>query len=441
LFMKLNHRLAPFLVVGAALLAASWSHTSYAELTIKITQGIEGAQPIAIVPFGLQPGSQPPSQDIAQIISDDLTRSGRFLPLPASDLPSRPSDTSAVNYSDFRTLGTPNLVIGKVKRLDNGRFGVEFRLLDVFRDAQVTGYELDARPDELRRIAHQISDIIYQTLTGERGAFDTRIAYVTEVRSGGTSKFALIVADSDAFNPQVVLESQAPIVSPAWSPDGLQLAYVSFEGNRPRIFAQNLSTGVRQVIAAFPGLNGAPAWSPDGKRMAMTLSKDGNAEIYVMDIDTRRLRRLTVGAAIDTEPAWAPDGKSLVFTSDRGGTPQVYRIPATGGRATRLTFDGKYNSRATFAPDGRSLALVHGNKGTFRAAVLDLDNSALRVLTKTTLDESPSFAPNGSMILYATSGAHGGTLAGVSADGSVRQELAVRQGDVREPAWSPFRQP
>lgn len=438
---KLKSRLALISVAGAALIAAAWPHTSHATLTIKITQGLEGAQPIAIVPFGLQQGSQQPPQDIARIIANDLTRSARFSPLPVGDLPSRPSTASAVNFSDFRILGTPNLVIGKVNRLANGRFKVEFRLFDVFRGAQLTGYELDARPDELRRIAHQMSDIIYEALTGERGAFDTRIAYVTELRTGGTSKYALNVADSDGFNPQVVLESKAPIVSPAWSPNGRHLAYVSFEGDRPRIFSQNLSTGTRQVIAAFPGLNGAPAWSPNGKQMAMTLSKDGNAEIYVMDIDSRRLRRLTVGGAIDTEPAWAPDGKSLVFTSDRGGTPQIYRISATGGRATRLTFEGKYNSRATFAPDGKSLALVHGSKGTFRTAVLDLENKALLVLTKTTLDESPSFAPNGSMILYATSDAGGGTLAGVSTDGRVRQELATQQGDVREPAWSPFRHP
>ena len=414
---------------------------SHGTLTIKITQGLEGAQPIAIVPFGVDGGAQPPPEDIAQIIANDLTRSGRFSSLPVGDLPSRPSVATAVNFSDFRILGTPNLVIGRVKRVANGRFKVEFRLFDVFRGTQLTGYELDARPGELRRIAHQMSDIIYKALTGERGAFDTRIAYITELRTAGSSKYALNVADSDAFNPKVVLESKAPIVSPAWSPDGQRLAYVSFEGGRPRIFSQNLATGTRQVIAAFPGLNGAPAWSPSGKKIAMTLSKDGNAEIYVMDIATRRLRRLTVGAAIDTEPAWAPDGKSLVFTSDRGGTPQIYRIPASGGKATRLTFEGKYNSRATFAPDGKSIALVHGSKSTFRTAILDLDNKALRVLTKTALDESPSFAPNGSMILYATSGNSGGTLAGVSTDGRVRQELVSQQGDVREPAWSPFRHP
>lgn len=437
----LYRRLMPILAACAILAAAAWPGPSHGTLTIKITQGIEGAQPIAVVPFGVSQGSPAPPQDIAQIIANDLTRSGRFSPLPVDDLPSRPSDRAAVNFADFRILGTPNLVIGKVNALANGLYKVEFRLFDVFRGTQITGYELDARPNELRQIAHQISDIIYEALTGERGAFDTRIAYVTEKKTGDASVFALNVADSDGFNPQVVLESKSPIVSPAWSPDGRLLAYVSFEGERPRIFAQNLSTGTRQVVAAFPGLNGAPAWAPDGRHMAMTLSKDGNAEIYVMNIETRVLRRLTTGAAIDTEPAWSPDGKSLVFTSDRGGTPQVYQIPASGGRATRLTFEGKYNSRATFAPDGKSIAFVHGNKGTFRTAVLDLDNRAMRVLTKTTLDESPSFAPNGSMILYATSGPRGGTLAGVSTDGRVRQELATQEGDVREPAWSPFRQP
>ena len=437
----LDRRLVLILIAGATLMAASWPHPSHAILTIKITQGLEGAQPIAIVPFGVQAGAQPPPEDIAQIISNDLTRSGRFLPLPVSDLPSRPSEAATVNFSDFRILGTPNLVIGQVMGLADGRFKVAFRLFDVFRGAQLTGYELEAQPNELRRIAHQMSDIIYEALTGERGAFDTRIAYVTELRAAGSSTYTLNVADSDAFDPRIVLQSEAPIVSPAWSPNGALLAYVSFEGDRPRIFAQNLATGTRQLIAAFPGLNGAPAWSPDGKQIAMTLSKDGNAEIYVMDIDTRRLRRLTVAAAIDTEPAWAPDGKSLVFTSDRGGTPQIYRVSASGGQATRLTFEGTYNSRATFAPDGNSLALVHGDKGTFRTAVLDLENKALRVLTKTTLDESPSFAPNGTMLLYATSGDSGGTLAGVSIDGRVRQELASQQGDVREPAWSPFRRP
>ncbi|NIM27084.1 MAG: Tol-Pal system beta propeller repeat protein TolB [Gammaproteobacteria bacterium] len=423
------------------MLMASLPRTGHAVLTIRITQGIEGALPIAIVPFGLQAGAQPPPVDVAQIVANDLTRSGRFSPLPFGDLPSRPSEASAVNFADFRLLGMNNLVIGKVRALANGRYSLEFRLFDVFRGAQVKGYEFEAAPDELRRKAHQISDIVYEALTGERGAFDTRIAYVTEKKSAAGSRYALNVADSDGFNPQVVLDSKSPIVSPSWSPDGSQLAYVSFEGNRPRIFAQNLSVGTRQVIAAFPGLNGAPAWSPDGKSMAMTLSKDGNPEVYVMDIATRLLKRLTVSAAIDTEPAWSPDGKSLVFTSDRGGTPQIYRIPASGGQATRLTFEGKYNSRATFAPDGKSLSLVHGDKGTFRIAVLDLENNALRVLTKTTLDESPSFAPNGSMLLYATTDAGGGALAGVSTDGRVRQELAAQQGDVREPAWSPFRQP
>ena len=435
---NLPRRLARGAFVLMLVLAAAWTEIAHATITIKITQGIEGAQPIAVVPFA---GAQPVPENIAQIIANDLTRSGRFAPLPEEDLPSRPSEATAIKFSDFRILGMPNLVIGRIERLEDGRYTLQFRLYDVFRETQLAGYQLDAGPGELRRIAHQISDIIYERLTGERGAFDTRIAYVTEVREGDKRHYALNVADSDGHNSQAVLESDYPVLSPAWSPDGRRLAYVSFEGERARIFSQDLSSGTREELSAFPGVNSAPAWSPDGSRVALVLSKDGNPEIYVLDVASRRLRRITTNSAIDTEPAWSPDGQSLVFTSDRPGRPQIYRVPAIGGREERLTFDGTYNARATYSPDGRQLALVHGNNSAFRIAVLDLENGALRVLTNTTLDESPTFAPNGSMILYATNDAGGSTLAAVSTDGRVRQRLAVQQGDVREPAWSPFRSP
>ncbi|MDX1434127.1 MAG: Tol-Pal system beta propeller repeat protein TolB [Gammaproteobacteria bacterium] len=423
-------------------LAATWIGEARAVLTIKITQGLEGAQPIAIVPFATAQGAQPPPVNIAEVVANDLTRSGRFAPLPVADLPSRPSEESAVKFSDFRILGMPSLVIGRVKRLENGSFLIQFDLFDVFREKRlIPPWEFTSTPDSLRSVAHQISDIIYEQLTGERGAFNTSIAYVTEVRSGDDRKYALMVADSDGYNEREALSQKYPILSPSWSPDGGKLAYVSFDGARPRIYSQELATGARDELSSFPGLNSAPAWSPDGSRMALVLSKDGNPEIYILDIASRRLRRITSNSAIDTEPAWSPDGQWLVFTSDRPGKPQIYRVPATGGREERLTFEGTYNARATYSPDGKQLALVHGNKGAFRIAVLDLENGALRVLTNTTLDESPSFAPNGSMILYATSDAGGNTLAAVSTDGRVRQRLAVQQGDVREPAWSPFRKP
>lgn len=439
------HRMRSFwcgLFAAALGIAGLLPDPAQAALTIRITQGIEGAIPIAVVPFGREgPAGREPA-DIGAIIANDLARSGRFAPLHRDELPARPRAETEVRFSDWRLLGTENLVVGTLAPRTDGTYAIRFRLFDVFRGEQLAGYSLHAQPAELRRAAHQISDIIYEKLTGERGAFSTRIAYVTETRRPGNPddrRYALNVADTDGENAQVILESSQPLLSPAWSSDARKLAYVSFEGRRPRVYIQNLATGKREQITSFPGLNSAPAWSPDNAHLALTLSKDGNAEIYVLNLATRRLRRLTNNTAIDTEPAWAPDGQSLVFTSDRGGTPQIYRISAYGGRAKRLTFDGSYNARATFAPDGNTLALVHGDKGAYRIGLLDLRNGALQSLTDTRLDESPSFAPNGSLILYATTDSGGSVLAAVSVDGGVRHRLAVQEGDVREPAWSPFR--
>ncbi len=331
-------------------------------------------------------------------------------------------------------------MIGKLALEPDGAYALQFRLFDVFRGDQLAGLRFVVAERELRSTAHQIADIIYEKLTGEPGAFATRIAYITEhdVGAGAEKSYTVQVADSDGENARTVVEATQPLLSPAWSPDGRRLAYVSFETKQARVYVQELASGARQQVAAFPGLNSAPAWSPDGSRLALTLSKDGNAEIYILDLRTGNARRLTRNAAIDTEPAWAPDGRSLVFTSDRGGSPQIYRIPVAGGRAERLTFDGSYNARASFAPDGSKLALVHGNGSAYRVALLTIGDKALQVLSDTSLDESPSFAPNGRIILYATTDADGATLAAVSVDGRVRHRLGVQEGKVREPAWSPF---
>ncbi len=417
------------------------------ELTIRITEGIKDKQPIAVVPFA-DPG-RPAPVDVSQVLADDLRRSGLFRPI-MDGLPGTPHEPRQINFPDWRRLGVANLVIGSVGAQGAGQYVVRFRLYNVFKRAAEIGaippaelaFPYYGTAAELRGFGHQIADAIYEQLTGVPGAFNTSIAYVTEAPgTDGKPRYSLWVADSDGYAKQSILNSREPILSPAWSPDGKRLAYVSYETGRSNIYLQNLASGKRQRVAAFPGINSAPAWSPDGRQLAMTLSKDGNPDIYIMTVDTGRFRRLTRNTGIDTEPAWSPDGQSLVFTSDRSGRPHIYRIPATGGRAQRLTFQGKYNARASFSPDGSKIVFVYGADSRFRIAVLTLADEALQVLTSSRFDESPSFAPNGSMILYATTDSSGGRLAAVSVDGRVRQDIAVQEGNVREPAWSPFKVP
>lgn len=421
--------------------ALAWALPAAAVLRIEITQGVEGAYPIAVVPFGWQgPGGAPP-EDVGAIVARDLHLSGRFSLLPEPEMPGRPHHADQVAFPAWRALGVDAVVVGRVRLMGPDAYAVQFQLLDVYRRRQLIGYSIPARRGELRRVAHRVADLIYEKLTGEPGAFDTQVAYVSVVRgTDGAKVYRLVVADSDGARPHTIVTSRAPILSPAWSPDGREIAYVSFEGGRPEVFVQTLATGGRRRVAAFPGLNGAPAWSPDGRRLALSLSRDGDPEIYVLELATGALRRLTRSPAIDTEPAWSPDGRWIAFTSDRGGSPQVYRVPAAGGRVERLTYEGRYNARPVYAPDGKRLALVHGARGRYRIAVLELGTGALQVLTEGRLDESPSFAPNGRMILYATRAAGGrGVLAAVSADGRVRQRLVLQEGEVREPAWGPYR--
>lgn len=412
--------------------------TARAALTIEITQGVQGALPIAIVPFGWTGPSPRAPEDIAAIIAADLRRSGRFSPFPEKDMLSRPRDASEVNFKDWRVLGQESLVIGQVRNTGPDSFEIQFQLFDVFKGEQLAGYTIPVKGSVLlRRAAHYIADIIYEKLTGEPGAFNTRIAYVVAKRNMNPPRYELQVADSDGYNPESIVESTQPIMSPAWSPDGSRLAYVSFERRRAEIYVQNLLVGTREPVASYSGINGAPAWSPDGRKLALTLSQDGNPEIYILDLVSKALTRLTDSAAIDTEPTWSPDGREIVFTSDRGGRPQLYRVPATGGRAQRLTFDGDYNARGRFSPDGKRIAMVQGQGGQFRIAVMDLSSGLVRVVSNGSLDESPSFAPNGSMVIYATEARNRGVLAITSVDGRIQQRLALQEGDVREPAWSP----
>lgn len=424
------------LSVIATLLLWLSAQAAHAQLTIEITQGVDNPVPIAVVPFAWQGGGVSP-EDVAFVVDSDLARSGQFAPVSRGDMLGRPSTEAEVFYRDWRLLNTEYLLIGRASAQAQ-QMRVEYELFDVLRQKKVLSGVETGPVVEARMLAHQVSDAVYEKLTGIPGAFATRLLYVSVSGSPGKEAFRLTLADSDGARPIVLLESREPILGPTWSPDGQHVAYVSFETGRPAIFRQELATGKREQLTNFKGLNSSPAWSPDGNTMAMVLSKDGSPDIYLMNLASKRLTRATRHWAIDTEPTWMPDGKSLLFTSDRGGKPQIYRYDLRSGNTERVTFDGDYNARARVAQDGRNVAMVHRRDGRYHIALLDLQTNRLHVLTSTALDESPSIAPNGSMVLYATKQAERGILAAVSVDGGVKFRLPAREGEVREPAWSPF---
>lgn len=408
-------------------------------LEIDIVGGNAAALPIAVVPF--QDGTGP--TDEAAIVAADLARSGQFRPMPVDTLPERPTRSEEVNYPRWRAVNQDYLVVGRVLDAGGGSYRIEYELLDVAKQTRLLGFALTARSGQLRDAAHQIADAIYEKITGVRGAFFTRIAYVTQTGAGQGARYALVVADSDGYNPQTVVRSTEPLMSPSWSPDGTRLAYVGFEGGNSAVYIQTIATGAREMVAHFRGINGSPEFSPDGRRLAMTLSRSGNPEVYVMDLGSRALTQITNHYAIDTEPTWSADGSRIFFTSDRGGRPQIYVASAGGGSATRVTFQGTYNASATVSYDGKKIATAQGAGNVYRIALSDSTTGAARwsTLSPGNLDESPSFAPNASMLLYAAREGGRGILYSVSADGRVRMPVQTQGGDAREPAWGPYRTP
>ncbi|MFA6179463.1 MAG: Tol-Pal system beta propeller repeat protein TolB [Candidatus Methylopumilus sp.] len=406
-----------------------------AELNIEIVGGAATQIPIAIVPFS-QPTNVPAlaQQDsIASIIGADLRRSGMFRVLETRGVANQPHDIAEVKYAEWAAIQAQGLTVGSIESLPGNRLKVSFRLLDVLKQNQLAGLEYTITPAQLRTTAHKIADVIYQKMTGEMGVFATRIAYISKANK----RYSLQVADADGYNPQTVVSSNEPIISPSWSPDGTKLAYVSFEKKKPVIYVQSLVSGQRYVLANFKGNNSAPSWSPDGKKLAIVLTYGANSQIYTINADGTGLQSLTKSSTIDTEPVWSSDAVSIYFTSDRGGSPQIYRVASSGGDAKRVTFEGSYIVSPRLSADGKSLAYIRQDQGKFRVAIQDIATGQVQILSDTSQDEAPSFAPNGRMILYATTINGKGTLAAVSADGRVKQRLSESGGDVREPAWGP----
>lgn len=438
LIVKFQHAYRKLLrFTGLLILVSGVNMTApaFAVIEIEVTKGGFNAIPIAIAPFGW--GGLEPPVDVADVINDDLLRSGLFVPLDNADMPEPIGSGQRPNYPLWDRAGVDYLVIGSGSR--SGRnFNVEFQLFDPIRQKLLTGFSYSVPAASLRAVAHQIADVVFEEVTGIQGAFNTEIAYVTETGPRNDRKFQLQLADADGENPQSMLTSPRPILSPAWSPDGKQLAYVSFEDReKSAIYVQNRATGKRRKIISRQGINGAPSWSPDGTRLAIVLSFQGNPDVYIVDIATSQTRQVTRNRAIDTEPDWL-DNETLVFTSNRSGGPQIYRASVSGGKAQRLTFEGNYNASPSVAPDGSGIAMVHRQGGDYRIAVLDTVSDEFRILTSGSLDESPSFAPNAQMVLFATYQGGQQTLGAVSIDGKVEQSFVLGASNVREPTWSPF---
>jgi TolB protein len=398
------------------------------QLTIEITGGGGDQIPIAIAPFQGEAQLQPRMSDV---VEGDLGRSGRFRTLYTG--PQNLNEASPVDFAQWRGRNADALVVGGIQPAAGGRYEVRFRLYDVPKQQSLGGLAFTITPQQARATGHRIADFVYEKLTGDKGVFSTRIAYV--VKAG--PRFQLQIADADGANPQTAITSNEPIMSPTWAPDGARLAYVSFESKKPVVYVHNLSTGQRQAVASFRGSNSAPAWSPDGRTLAVVLSREGGSQLFLMNADGSNSRRLTSSTAIDTEPHFSPEGQWIYFTSDRGGAPQIYRIAAGGGQVQRVTFDGGYNATPRISPDGKTMAYIQRTGGSFQVAAMDLANRQTQVLTEGPRDESPSFAPNGKMILYATQVGGRGVLAATSSDGRVKQRLSVPAADVREPAWGP----
>lgn len=408
----------------------SVSFSARAAMEIQVIGGATSKIAVAMVPFQAAPGQPVPS--LTQIAGDDLARSGQIRLVDISGMP-QPAGPAQVDYGAWRGKGAEALVIGQVAALPGGRFEVNFRLLDVVRQTQLAGYSYTISSAQWRATAHQIADIVYEKLTGIPGAFSSRIAYVQKQGK----RFELRVADADGQNPRTIVRSSEPVISPRFSPDGARLVYVSFEDKKPVVYVQSLQDGGRRKVAAFKGSNSAPAWSPDGKRLAVVLTRDEASQIYTINADGSGLSRLTRGGNLDTEPVFSSDGQAVYFTSDRGGSAQIYRVAASGGEPKRVTFNGSYNVSPAISPDGKLLTYIGRDEGRFRVVLHELASGQTRILTETARDESPSFAPNGQAVLYATVQGGRGILGTVTLDGKTRARLSESGVDAREPAWGP----